>query len=143
MKIVDIRTTPLSYRCDPPYGSAGGMQARRGSLLVVHIKSNVVNSAHFGGLPRAELWGTGLAILQNSEVNVTIAEPDTLFASIPGPAIKLGQPEMFLVEFCSLCGIVGDECNMPDASHLPSSLGMRFSKARVLLCRPSSRLSSR
>src|ERR1700758_3728299 len=34
MKIVDIRTTPLSYRCDPPYGSAGGMQARRGGLLV-------------------------------------------------------------------------------------------------------------
>jgi L-alanine-DL-glutamate epimerase-like enolase superfamily enzyme len=34
MKIVDIRTIPLSYRCDPPYGSAGGMQARRGSLLV-------------------------------------------------------------------------------------------------------------
>ena len=34
MKIVDIRTIPLSYRCDPPYGSAGGMQARRGGLLV-------------------------------------------------------------------------------------------------------------
>jgi L-alanine-DL-glutamate epimerase-like enolase superfamily enzyme len=34
MKIVDIRTIPLCYRCDPPYGSAGGMQARRGSLLV-------------------------------------------------------------------------------------------------------------
>ncbi len=34
MKIVDIRTTPLSYRCDPPYGSAGGMQARRGGLPV-------------------------------------------------------------------------------------------------------------
>ncbi len=34
MKIVDIRTTALSYRCDPPYGSAGGMQARRGALLV-------------------------------------------------------------------------------------------------------------
>jgi D-arabinonate dehydratase len=34
MKIVDIRTIPLSYRCEPPYGSAGGMQARRGSLLV-------------------------------------------------------------------------------------------------------------
>jgi hypothetical protein len=29
MKIVDIRTIPLSYRCDPPYGSAGGMQARQ------------------------------------------------------------------------------------------------------------------
>src|ERR1700680_992044 len=34
MKIVDIRTTPLSYRCAPPDGSAGGMQARRGGLLV-------------------------------------------------------------------------------------------------------------
>jgi L-alanine-DL-glutamate epimerase-like enolase superfamily enzyme len=34
MKIVDIRTPPLFYRCEPPYGSAGGMQARRGSLLV-------------------------------------------------------------------------------------------------------------
>jgi L-alanine-DL-glutamate epimerase-like enolase superfamily enzyme len=34
MKITDIRTIPLSYRCDPPYGSAGGMQAARGGLLV-------------------------------------------------------------------------------------------------------------
>ncbi len=34
MQIVDIRTIPLSYRCDPPYGSAGGMQAARGGLLV-------------------------------------------------------------------------------------------------------------
>src|SRR5271155_2739638 len=34
MKIVDIRAIPLSYRCDPPYGSAGGMQAARGGLLV-------------------------------------------------------------------------------------------------------------
>src|SRR6202011_2466727 len=34
MKIVDIRMIPLSYRCDPAYGSAGGMQARRGGLLV-------------------------------------------------------------------------------------------------------------
>ena len=34
MKIVDVRTIPLSYNCDPPYGSAGGMQARRGALLV-------------------------------------------------------------------------------------------------------------
>src|SRR5271168_644703 len=34
MKIVDVRTIPLSYSCDPPYGSAGGMQAQRGALLV-------------------------------------------------------------------------------------------------------------
>jgi D-galactarolactone cycloisomerase len=34
MRIVDIRTTALSYRCEPPYGSAAGMQARRSALLV-------------------------------------------------------------------------------------------------------------
>ncbi|MBV9858822.1 MAG: mandelate racemase/muconate lactonizing enzyme family protein [Alphaproteobacteria bacterium] len=34
MKIVDIRTTPLSYRCERPYASAGGYQAARGILLV-------------------------------------------------------------------------------------------------------------
>ena len=34
MKIIDIRAIPLSYRCDPPYGSAGGMQSSRGGLLV-------------------------------------------------------------------------------------------------------------
>jgi L-alanine-DL-glutamate epimerase-like enolase superfamily enzyme len=34
MKITDIRTIPLSYRCEPPYGSAGGMQSARGGLLV-------------------------------------------------------------------------------------------------------------
>jgi hypothetical protein len=34
MKIVDVRTIPLSYRCEPPYGSAGGMLTRRSGLLV-------------------------------------------------------------------------------------------------------------
>ena len=34
MKIRAIRTIPLSYKCEPPYGSAGGMLAARGGLLV-------------------------------------------------------------------------------------------------------------
>jgi D-arabinonate dehydratase len=34
MKIKDIRTIALAYKCEPPYGSAGGMQARRGALIV-------------------------------------------------------------------------------------------------------------
>jgi L-alanine-DL-glutamate epimerase-like enolase superfamily enzyme len=34
MKIKDIRTIALSYKCDPPYASASGVQARRGALLV-------------------------------------------------------------------------------------------------------------
>src|ERR1700726_2333924 len=34
MKIVDIRTMPLSYRCDPADGSPGSMRGRRGGLLV-------------------------------------------------------------------------------------------------------------
>jgi L-alanine-DL-glutamate epimerase-like enolase superfamily enzyme len=34
MKIVDIRTIPLSYPCPTPYGSAGSMQTKRDALLV-------------------------------------------------------------------------------------------------------------
>jgi len=34
MKIKDIRTIALSYKCDPPYASASGVQASRGALLV-------------------------------------------------------------------------------------------------------------
>jgi len=34
MKIKDIRTIALAYKCDPPYASASGVQARRGALLV-------------------------------------------------------------------------------------------------------------
>src|SRR5580692_10187469 len=34
MKINDIRTIALSYKCEPPYASASGVQARRGALLV-------------------------------------------------------------------------------------------------------------
>jgi D-galactarolactone cycloisomerase len=34
MKITDIRTIALSYKCEPPYASASGVQGRRGALLV-------------------------------------------------------------------------------------------------------------
>lgn len=34
MKIVDVRTIPISCAVDPPYASAAGMQSRRGALLV-------------------------------------------------------------------------------------------------------------
>jgi L-alanine-DL-glutamate epimerase-like enolase superfamily enzyme len=34
MKIKDIRTLALAYKCEPPYASASGVQARRGALLV-------------------------------------------------------------------------------------------------------------
>ena len=34
MKITDVRTIPLSYRCDKPYMSAAGGQVARNALLV-------------------------------------------------------------------------------------------------------------
>jgi L-alanine-DL-glutamate epimerase-like enolase superfamily enzyme len=34
VKIKDIRTIALSYKCEPPYASASGVQAARGALLV-------------------------------------------------------------------------------------------------------------
>lgn len=34
MRITEVRTIPLSYRCDPPYMSAASVQANRSALLV-------------------------------------------------------------------------------------------------------------
>jgi D-arabinonate dehydratase len=56
MRIVDIRTTALSYPCDPPYGSAGGMQARRGALLV-----EVETDEHVTGIGEAGVGGGATA----------------------------------------------------------------------------------
>ena len=42
MKIVDIRTTPLSCRCDPPYGSAGGMHGPMLDALVETLEVDPV-----------------------------------------------------------------------------------------------------
>ena len=52
MKIIDIRAIPLTYRCDPPYGSAGGMQAARGGLLV-----EVETDAGISGIGEAGVGG--------------------------------------------------------------------------------------
>jgi hypothetical protein len=38
MKIVDIRTIPLSYRCEPPHGSAA--VCKRGGALLVEIETD-------------------------------------------------------------------------------------------------------
>src|SRR5262245_4137888 len=49
MKIVDIRTIPLSYRCDPPYGSAGGLQARGGARWVgIETEERVIGMGEAG-----------------------------------------------------------------------------------------------
>jgi L-alanine-DL-glutamate epimerase-like enolase superfamily enzyme len=61
VKIVDIRATPLSYCCEPPYGSAGGMQARRGALLVeIETDEHVIGIGEAGaggGATRAAIEG--------------------------------------------------------------------------------------
>jgi L-alanine-DL-glutamate epimerase-like enolase superfamily enzyme len=52
VKITDVRALALSYRCDPPYGSAGGMQSARGGLLVeVETDSGItgIGEAGVGG----------------------------------------------------------------------------------------------
>jgi D-galactarolactone cycloisomerase len=56
VKIRAIRTIALSYQCEPPYGSAGGMQARRGSLIVeIETDSGItgIGEAGTGGGPPA------------------------------------------------------------------------------------------
>jgi D-arabinonate dehydratase len=49
VKIVDVRTIPLSYKCEPPYGSAAGMQAARAALLVeVETDAGIVGIGEAG-----------------------------------------------------------------------------------------------
>jgi L-alanine-DL-glutamate epimerase-like enolase superfamily enzyme len=73
MKIVDIRTIPLSYRCDPPYGSAGGMQAARGALLVeIETDSGIV------GIGEAGVGGGGTRHVIEQQLRPLILGEDPL-----------------------------------------------------------------
>src|ERR1700681_582587 len=49
MRITDIRTIALAYKCEPPYASASGVQARRGALLVeVETDDGIVGISEAG-----------------------------------------------------------------------------------------------
>jgi L-alanine-DL-glutamate epimerase-like enolase superfamily enzyme len=73
MKIVDIRTIPLSYRCDPPYGSAGGMQAARGALVVeIETDTGVV------GIGEAGVGGGGTRHVIEQQLRPLILGEDPL-----------------------------------------------------------------
>jgi L-alanine-DL-glutamate epimerase-like enolase superfamily enzyme len=70
MKIADIRTIALSYRCDPPYASAAGVQSQRGALLVeIETDSGVVGigEAGIGGGVTASVIEKVLAPLLRGE----------------------------------------------------------------------------
>jgi L-alanine-DL-glutamate epimerase-like enolase superfamily enzyme len=73
MKIKDIRTIALSYRCDPPYGSAGGMQARRGALLV-----EVETDAGIVGIGEAGLGGGATATVIEKDLKPLLVGEDPL-----------------------------------------------------------------
>ncbi|MGH8058489.1 MAG: mandelate racemase/muconate lactonizing enzyme family protein, partial [Candidatus Entotheonellia bacterium] len=49
MKITDVRTIPLSYRCEKPYMSAAGVQTARNALLVeIEADSGLVGIGEAG-----------------------------------------------------------------------------------------------
>ncbi len=73
MKIVDIRAIPLSYRCDPPYGSAGGMQNARGSLLV-----EVETDAGITGIGEAGVGGGSAAHVVEHQLRPLLVGEDPL-----------------------------------------------------------------
>ncbi|HZT87809.1 MAG TPA: mandelate racemase/muconate lactonizing enzyme family protein [Stellaceae bacterium] len=73
MKITGIRTTPLVYRCDPPYGSAGGMQGRRGALLV-----EIETDKGLVGLGEAGLGGGATAALIEKDLAPMLVGEDPL-----------------------------------------------------------------
>jgi L-alanine-DL-glutamate epimerase-like enolase superfamily enzyme len=78
VKIVDIRTTALSYRCEPPYGSAGGMQARRGALLV-----EIETDEHIIGIGEAGVGGGATqAVIEKALKPMLIGEDPLLIEAL-------------------------------------------------------------
>src|SRR5579871_3354465 len=73
MKIKDIRTVALSYPCDPPYGSAGGMQARRGALLV-----EIETDGGVTGIGEAGLGGGATAAVIERDLKPLLLGEDPL-----------------------------------------------------------------
>jgi L-alanine-DL-glutamate epimerase-like enolase superfamily enzyme len=73
MKIKDIRTVALSYKCEPPYGSAGGMQARRGALLV-----EVETDGGITGIGEAGLGGGATAGVIERDLKPLLVGEDPL-----------------------------------------------------------------
>ena len=73
MKIVDIRTIPLAYRCEPPYGSAGGMQSVRGALLV-----EIETDGGVTGIGEAGLGGGSTAHVIERQLKPLILGEDPL-----------------------------------------------------------------
>ena len=85
--------------------------------MVVDLEADVVDAAQVGGLPRPELWRIGVAVFQDGEIDVAVAEPDAALAGRAGPAIELGQAEMLLVELGGLDRVVGHQRDVLDACH--------------------------
>jgi L-alanine-DL-glutamate epimerase-like enolase superfamily enzyme len=73
MKITDIRAIPLSYRCDPPYGSAGGMQSARGGLLV-----EVETDAGITGIGEAGVGGGNTRHVVETQLRPMLVGEDPL-----------------------------------------------------------------
>src|SRR5271154_4585677 len=73
MKIRDIRTIALSYKCEPPYASASGVQARRGALLVeVETDDGTI------GIGEAGTGGGGTAICIEKDLKPMLIGEDPL-----------------------------------------------------------------
>ncbi len=73
MKIAAIRTTALSCKVDPPYGSAAGVQSRRGMLLVeIETDSGLV------GIGEAGLGGGATATVIERDLAPLLVGQDPL-----------------------------------------------------------------
>jgi len=73
MKIADIRTIALSYKCDPPYASASGVQARRGALLVeIETDDGIV------GIGEAGMGGGSTATVIEKDLKPALIGQDPL-----------------------------------------------------------------
>ena len=73
MKIAAIRTIPLSCQVDPPYASAAGVQARRGTLLV-----EIETDSGITGIGEAGLGGGATAVVIEKDLAPLLVGQDPL-----------------------------------------------------------------
>jgi len=92
--------------------NTGLRQSASSRHLVVYLEADMVNASQVGGLPHPKLRRFGIAVFQDREIDVAVAEPDAALSRCARPAIEFGQSEVLFVELRGGYRIVSDESDV-------------------------------
>src|SRR5262245_3711464 len=77
-----------------------------GLVHIIDVKADVMHPLH-RRRPLAKIWGILATIFEDREIDVAIAQPDPVGASILGSAMQLLQAKNSLVKLGGFRGIIG------------------------------------